>query len=277
MPQCPTEAGDFGDRTGGERVEDLLGDGSSGGVAVLVVGGPDLLGAGPGDLDLDVSLVGCERRYEPGALAVGQVLLAKRAGRAESGTAGRSFGRRCPWMSCWTRRRTSSTTPVAISTRARNASPRWRSRSCRSSPERPGNRSSSRAWILPCSSRVRSSRPVSSLGPRPPNWGGLVDTWCHPCSCTPRMVTFLEPSGVGVGCGQQRSDRLPHRAPPGAQPATDPVDAGVFSTDLLDRPPARPGGQHRSRCADPLVLFHETWRPGRPGPGTASAACATGS
>ena len=76
LPQCPSEAGDFGDRAGGEGVENLLGDGSSGGVAVLVVGAPDLLGAGPGDLDLDVSLVECERRYEPGVLAVGEVPLA---------------------------------------------------------------------------------------------------------------------------------------------------------------------------------------------------------
>jgi len=57
LPQGPTEAGDFGDRARGEGVEDLLGDGSSGGVAVLVVGSPDLLGAGPGNFDLDVSLV----------------------------------------------------------------------------------------------------------------------------------------------------------------------------------------------------------------------------
>ena len=38
------EAGDLGDRAGGEGVEDLLRDCSSGGMAGLVVGGADLLG-----------------------------------------------------------------------------------------------------------------------------------------------------------------------------------------------------------------------------------------
>jgi hypothetical protein len=61
LPQRPSQAGDLGDRARGERREDLLGDGPAGGVAVLVVGGADLLGTPPGDLDLDVLLVRGER------------------------------------------------------------------------------------------------------------------------------------------------------------------------------------------------------------------------
>jgi hypothetical protein len=45
-------------------------------MAGLVVGGADLLGAQPGDFDLDVSFVGGPRVLEPGALALGQVLFA---------------------------------------------------------------------------------------------------------------------------------------------------------------------------------------------------------
>ena len=43
------------------EVEDLLGDGAAGGVAALVVGVADLLGAAPGDFDLDMPLVGFPR------------------------------------------------------------------------------------------------------------------------------------------------------------------------------------------------------------------------
>ena len=42
----------------------------------------------------------------------------------------------------------------------------------------------------PWASRVKSTIPVSYFGPRPPSTIGLVDTWCHTCSSTPRVVTF---------------------------------------------------------------------------------------
>jgi hypothetical protein len=74
--QGPPEAGDFGDGAAGERGQDLLGDLPAGGVAVLVVAGTDLLGAPPGELDLEVLLPGRERGFEPGLLPFGQVLLA---------------------------------------------------------------------------------------------------------------------------------------------------------------------------------------------------------
>jgi len=44
------------------------------GVVWLVVDGSELLGALPGDLDLDVALVGAERCFEAGVLSVGEVL-----------------------------------------------------------------------------------------------------------------------------------------------------------------------------------------------------------
>lgn len=59
-----------------EGRDDLLGDGAPGGVAVLVVGGADLLGAPVGELDLDVLVSGGEGRVEAGALPVGQPVLA---------------------------------------------------------------------------------------------------------------------------------------------------------------------------------------------------------
>jgi len=78
----------------------------------LVVHGADLLGAQVGDLDLDVPLVGGERALQPGVLPVWQVLLV--GAQDVPDPVQRSFLRpRWPWMSCWTRRRTSSTTAVA--------------------------------------------------------------------------------------------------------------------------------------------------------------------
>ena len=66
-----TEAGDLGDRAGGEGVEDLLRDCSSGGMAGLVVGGADLLGTQPGDFDLDVDLAVRPGEVGPGAVRPG--------------------------------------------------------------------------------------------------------------------------------------------------------------------------------------------------------------
>lgn len=51
----PAEAGDLGDRAGRQASQDLLGEASAGGVAVLVEAGSYLLGAAVGDLDLEVS------------------------------------------------------------------------------------------------------------------------------------------------------------------------------------------------------------------------------
>ena len=76
MLQGAAEAGDFGDRAGWQARQDGLGEASSGGVAVLVEAGADLLGAAVGDLDLDVFFAGGERRVQPCLLPFGEVLLA---------------------------------------------------------------------------------------------------------------------------------------------------------------------------------------------------------
>jgi hypothetical protein len=73
--QRVSEAGDLGDGAGAERGDDLLGDRAPGVVGVLVVAGADLLGALPGDLNLEVFLPSGERGLEPGALPVGEVLF----------------------------------------------------------------------------------------------------------------------------------------------------------------------------------------------------------
>jgi len=76
LSQGPSEAGDFGDRACGERVEDLDRDPSARGVAGLVIDRAELLGAAVGDFDLNMALVGGERRVEPAALPVGEAFLA---------------------------------------------------------------------------------------------------------------------------------------------------------------------------------------------------------
>jgi hypothetical protein len=76
LSQGASEAGDFGDRAAGEGVEDLDRDPSACGVAGLVIDRAELLGAAVGDLDFDTAFVGGERGVEPGALPVGESLLA---------------------------------------------------------------------------------------------------------------------------------------------------------------------------------------------------------
>ena len=67
----------------------------------------------------------------------------------------------------------------------------------------------------------------------------------------------LEPGRVAVRGLQQRLDRGPHGAPPGAELAADPVHAGVFTPQLSDRPPAHPHRQRRPRPRDGRVLLNE--------------------
>ena len=60
---------------------------------------------------------------------------------------------------------------------------------------------------------------------------------------------------------QQRTDRLPDRAPGRPELPGQPEHARVFTADLTDRPPARPGGQQRPGARDRVVLLGE--HPGR--------------
>jgi hypothetical protein len=72
--QCLAEPLDLGDRAGRERGEDLLGGPAAVGEVLGLVGRAELLGALPGDVDLVVTLVGCDGLVEPGALSVGEFL-----------------------------------------------------------------------------------------------------------------------------------------------------------------------------------------------------------
>jgi hypothetical protein len=72
LSQGASEAGDLGDRACGEAVEDFERDPSPGGVAGLVIDRTELLGAAPGDLDLDVTRVGVEGVLESSLLPLGE-------------------------------------------------------------------------------------------------------------------------------------------------------------------------------------------------------------
>ena len=74
LAQGPAQAGDLGDRAGGESGEDALGDRASFGLVGVLVGGAQLLGALPGQDDDLVLGAGGERPLDPGALFVGEVL-----------------------------------------------------------------------------------------------------------------------------------------------------------------------------------------------------------
>ena len=76
LVEGPAQAGDLGDRAGREGSEDFLGDLFTVGVSGLVVERAQLLGAVPGDLDLDVSFIGSECRLKAGLLSIGEVFLA---------------------------------------------------------------------------------------------------------------------------------------------------------------------------------------------------------
>ena len=81
--QGPSQAGHIGDRARSERGEDLLREGPTGGVAVLVVCRADLLGAPPGDLDLDMSLIGGPRNqtvFDQCGVTIGTSVLDIRCG-----------------------------------------------------------------------------------------------------------------------------------------------------------------------------------------------------
>ena len=69
-----SEAGDLGDRAGGEGGEDLLGLSAAFIQVAAAVGGPEVLGAYPGDIDLVVGGIGFDGSGEAVELPVGEVL-----------------------------------------------------------------------------------------------------------------------------------------------------------------------------------------------------------
>ena len=75
LVQGPAQAGDLGDGTRWERLEEVFCDCPSCRVVVLVVGGADQLSALPCDFDGYVAFVGRPRPLKSVTLAVGEVLF----------------------------------------------------------------------------------------------------------------------------------------------------------------------------------------------------------
>ena len=71
LSEGAAESGDLGDRAGGEPVDDLLGNLAALGWVGVGVGGSNLLGALPGDVDGVVAVIGGDRRGEAGVLMTG--------------------------------------------------------------------------------------------------------------------------------------------------------------------------------------------------------------
>jgi len=66
-----------------------------------------------------------------------------------------------------------------------------------------------------------------------------------------------EPGLIIGGTLQDRRHAGPHGPPRRAQLAGQPGDRGVFATQLLHHPAARPSGEHRPRLGHPVVLLGE--------------------
>jgi len=213
LAQGPPEPGDLGDRAGGERRDDLLGDLLPGGQVTGGVGGADLLVALPGDQDLVVGVAAAQAVDQPVPLPVGQVVRAGAQDVADTvervvlvpavpqgvlldaaadliqGLPGEptmwnasSTGVASPSSSRSALAYPRNGSNVATCTHARNCSLRSFSHVAKTVPERPGTRSSNRAWTFPSWSRVRSTIPVSIVGPLT---CALCGVWCHTCSSTP--------------------------------------------------------------------------------------------
>ena len=146
--------------------------------------------------------------------------------------------------------------------------------SCTPFPERPGTRSSRRAQVRPCASRVRSTSPITSFGPRPPGSPGrhvvplvLIDSEDPDALETRRVdVRGLQqsagsPRTPSAGSRPASGSRSPRRARDGA--ARSPTDT-PWSSTTSEVP-------RRARAAP------RTTRPGSPRRGTPTAACANGS
>jgi hypothetical protein len=72
--QGSAEVGDFGDRTGPQRRDDLIGESASGGGCLLVVDRAEPLVAVPGDGELPAGVAVGQAGVEAGELAGGEVL-----------------------------------------------------------------------------------------------------------------------------------------------------------------------------------------------------------
>ena len=205
---------------------------------------------------------------------------------------------RCPRVSCWTRRRTSSSacpaslttwnasstgvasdsssrsalayprngSRVATFTPSRKAAVRSVSQAANTVADRPGTRSSNRAWTVPSPSRVRSTIPVSIVGPL---IADLCAVWCHTLGVPPARSAarggIIDPerdhtTQTGLIVSQrleQRADRAPQRLPRRPQLPGQARDRGVLAAQLADRPGHRPARQRPARADQVRALLDE--------------------
>jgi hypothetical protein len=91
-------------------------------------------------------------------------------------------------------------------------------------------------------------------------WPGRV--WAiEGCQFHTKGAYVVEAGLVGRHRLQQGLDAAPHRPPARTQLAGDPGNAGMLTTDLIDRPPARPhssarGLARRSSCSVNVPTAH---------------------
>ena len=220
LAEGAAEAGDLGDRAARERGEDLLGDLAAGGQVGMPVRVAQLLRALPGDLDLDVLLTMRERVVKARLLPVGEVLppgaedvadAVERVALAAAVAQGVALDAAADVINGLGAEFDSVERVqdgdgvfelvgdrVAVSgerVQRRDLDPAAEGVIALGKPVRVRLRGPARdqveqaARTRPDASRLRSTIPVSSFGPRPPSSTGLVETWCQMCSSTPRVVT----------------------------------------------------------------------------------------
>lgn len=118
-----------------------------------------------------------------------------------------------------------------------------------------GRRPPQRAWPSLSGGEVdhpgQQLRPTTAVGDRE-----LADVVPH-VLIDAGALHAAEPCLVVSHLLQQRADRGPHGVPRRAELACNPADRGVLATHLVDRPPACPRGQQRSRPGHLLVLLSE--------------------
>ena len=105
--------------------------------------------------------------------------------------------------------------------------------------------------------RVRSTMPVNSLGPRPPDSIGLVETWCQMCSSTPREVTpanRVSSAAIASSSGLIERHTVRQVVPSWrARPATEACSRRIWAMAQ----PAGPHREQRPRPGEVLVLLGE--------------------
>ena len=194
---------------------------------------------------------------------------------------------RCPVVSCWTRRRTSSRASPASLTiwkapRTLAASWSWPSDGVLAVP---GRESSIAIWIPERNCSPRSARQFSCAVPDLPGTRstqagrGVILPACQvhdagEFTSAPAASVLVVPhmlinpqhpnpceTGRIIRCGlQTRLDTSPHGVPRGCQLSGQSCDGGSHEAQLSERPADRPHTQTRPGSTHPLVMFQECHR-----------------